>query len=206
MTKQQDRSDPVSTKNNVPIAERTLPVAGIGASAGGLDAFKSLLDALPDDTGMAFVLIQHLDPKHASLMADLLAVHTTMPVAQAVEGVVISPNRIYLIPPGVSLAIVNGKLHLSDPIERHGARKAFDFFLRSLAEAQGSRSACVVLSGSGADGSEGLKAVKEAGGFVVVQEPSEAAFDGMPQSAIQTGKGRSRPACRCDPGSPHPPF
>jgi two-component system CheB/CheR fusion protein len=164
------------------------PIVGIGASAGGLDAFKALLAAIPPDTGMAFVLIQHLDPLHASLMAELLSSHTSMPVQPAAEGLSVEPNRIYLIPPGVSLAIANGKLHLSDIAERHGARAAFDVFLRSLSEECGERAACVVLSGTGSDGSEGLKAVKGKGGFVIVQEPSEAAFDGMPKSAIRTGQ------------------
>ncbi|MGO9173165.1 MAG: chemotaxis protein CheB [Rhodomicrobium sp.] len=169
-------------------AARWFPVVGIGASAGGLDAFKALLAALPPDPGMAFVLIQHLDPLHDSLMAGLLSSHTTMPVTPAAEGVAVEPNHVYLIPPGVSLAVAQGKLHLSEPTERHGARMAFDFFLRSLAEDCGERAICVVLSGTGTDGSEGLKAVKKKGGFVIVQDPSEAAFDGMPKSAIKTGE------------------
>ncbi len=167
---------------------RAFPIVGIGASAGGLDAFKAFLTALPPGTGMAFVLVQHLDPIHVSLMAGLLSGHTAMPVTQAAEGVSIEPNRVYLIPPGVSLAAAGGKLHLSELSERHGARTAFDIFLRSLAEDCGERAICVVLSGTGSDGSEGLKAVKSKGGFVIVQEPSEAAFDGMPKSAIQTGQ------------------
>ena len=167
---------------------RGFPIVGIGASAGGLDAFKAFLTAMPSDTGMAFVLVQHLDPIHVSLMAGLLSGHTTMPVTQAAEGVSIEPNRVYLIPPGVSLAVAGGKLHLSELTERHGARTAFDVFLRSLAEDCGERAIGVVLSGSGSDGSEGLKAVKSKGGFVIVQKPSEAAFDGMPKSAIQTGQ------------------
>ena len=169
-------------------AVRGFPIVGIGASAGGLDAFKALLAALPPDTGMAFVLIQHLDPLHASLMGELLSSHTTMPVTPAAEGAWIEPNHVYLIPPGVSLGIAQGKLHLSEPAERHGARLTFDFFLRSLAEDCGERAICVVLSGTGTDGTEGLKAVKKRGGFVIVQDPSEAAFDGMPKSAIKTGQ------------------
>ncbi len=167
---------------------RGFPIVGLGASAGGLDAFKAFLTAMPSDTGMAFVLVQHLDPIHVSLMAGLLSGHTTMPVTQAAEGMSIEPNRVYLIPPGVSLAVAGGKLHLSELTERHGARIAFDVFLRSLAEDCGERAIGVVLSGTGSDGSEGLKAVKSKGGFVIVQEPSEAAFDGMPKSAIQTGQ------------------
>ena len=167
---------------------RGFPIVGLGASAGGLDAFKAFLTAMPSDTGMAFVLVQHLDPIHVSLMAGLLAGHTAMPVTQAAEGASIEPNRVYLIPPGVSLAVAGGKLHLSELTERHGARTAFDVFLRSLAEDCGERAIGVVLSGTGSDGSAGVKAVKSKGGFVIVQEPSEAAFDGMPKSAIQTGQ------------------
>jgi two-component system CheB/CheR fusion protein len=171
-----------------PHGARGFPIVGIGASAGGLDAFKAFLNALPPDTGMAFVLVQHLDPVHVSLMAELLSSHTAMPVTQAAEGVSIEPNRVYLIPPGVSLAVAGGKLRLSELTERHGTRTAFDVFLRSLAEDCGERAMAIVLSGTGSDGSEGLKAVKGKGGFVIVQEPSEAAFDGMPKSAIKTGQ------------------
>ena len=137
---------------------------------------------------MAFVLIQHLDPKHASFMADLLASRTRMPVSQAVDGVAIEPNHVYLIPPAVSLAVSDGKLHLAEPAERHGARMPLDFFLRSLARDSGQRAICVVLSGTGTDGSEGVKAIKENGGFVIVQDPQDAQFDGMPRSAIGTGR------------------
>ena len=172
------------------------PVVGVGASAGGLDAFKTLLAALPSETGMAFVLIQHLDPKHASFMADLLASRTRMPVSQAVDGVSIEPNHVYLIPPAVSLAVSDGKLHLAEPAERHGARMPFDFFLRSLAKDCGQRAICVVLSGTGSDGSEGVKAIKDQGGFVIVQDPHDAQFDGMPKKRNRYGRGR------CDSPSP----
>ena len=165
---------------------RRFPIVGIGASAGGLDAFKAFLAPLPDDTGMGFVFVQHLDPLHASLMADLLAGHTRMPVTQAVEGVEIEPNRIYLIPPGVSMAVADGKLRLTEPIERHGARMAFDFFLRSLAEDCGDRAMAVVLSGTGSDGADGVKAIKAKGGYAIAQDPADAGFDGMPKSAIKT--------------------
>ena len=183
------REPPIAANDHADWAEgRRFPVAGIGASAGGLEALRALLAALPPDLGMAFVLIQHLDPLHDSLMAGLLSSHTTMPVTPAAEGVAIEPNHIYLIPPGVSLACARGKLHLSEPAKRHGTRMPFDFFLLSLAEDCGDHAICVVLSGTGTDGSEGLKAIKDRGGFVIVQEPSDAKFDGMPKSAIQTGE------------------
>ena len=163
------------------------PVVGLGASAGGLDAFKKFFDALPANCGMAFVLIQHLDPKHQSMMVDLLTGHTPMKVLQATDGMQLERDHVYLIPPGAYLAIEGGTLRLSKPRERHGARMPFDFFLRSLAEECGERAICAILSGTGTDGSLGLKAVKEKGGLVIVQDPEEAAFDGMPRSAIMSG-------------------
>ena len=165
----------------------SFPVVGLGASAGGLDASRRLLTALPPGTGMAFILIQHLDPTHASMMVDLLAGHTPMKVQQAADGMTIEREHVYLIPPGVYLSIRDGALRLSEPRERHGARLPFDFFLRSLAEEFGERAICVILSGTGGDGSLGLKAVKEKGGLVIVQDPDEAEYDGMPRSAIMTG-------------------
>src|SRR5271154_4182835 len=165
----------------------SFPVVGLGASAGGLDAFRRLLAVLPTGTGMAFILIQHLDPTHASMMVDLLAGHTPMTVQQAADGMPIEPEHVYLIPPGAYLSIQDGALRLSEPRERHGARLPFDFFLRSLAEELGNRAICVILSGTGSDGSLGLKAVKEQGGLVIAQDPDEAEYDGMPRSAIVTG-------------------
>ena len=163
------------------------PVVGLGASAGGLDSFRRFFDALPANCGMAFVLIQHLDPKHQSMMVDLLTGHTSMTVLQATDGMHLERDHVYLIPPGAYLAIEDGTLRLSKPRERHGARMPFDFFLRSLAEECGERAICAILSGTGTDGSLGLKAVKEKGGLVIVQDPEEAAFDGMPRSAIMSG-------------------
>jgi two-component system, chemotaxis family, CheB/CheR fusion protein len=142
---------------------------------------------LPASTGMAFILIQHLDPTHASMMVDLLAGHTPMKVQQASEGMPLESDHVYLIPPGAYLSICDGALRLSKPRERHGARLPFDFFLRSLSEELGERAICVILSGTGGDGSLGLKAIKEKGGLVIVQDPGEAEYDGMPRSAITTG-------------------
>jgi two-component system CheB/CheR fusion protein len=162
-------------------------VAGIGASAGGLDACRKLVDALPANNGMAFILVQHLDPTHESMMVELLAAHTAMTVRQAADGMPIEPDHLYVIPPGAYLAAGNGALHLSQPQARHGARLPFDFLLHSLAQEYGPRAICVILSGTGADGSLGLKAVKEKHGLVIAQDPDEAGFDGMPRSAIMTG-------------------
>src|SRR5208283_2260511 len=141
----------------------------------------------PADTGMAFILVQHLDPTHESMLVDLLADYTAMTVQQATDGTPIMPDHVYVIPPGTYLSVGGGVLHLSQPQARHGARLPFDFLLHSLAEACGARAICVILSGSGADGSLGLKAVREKGGLVIAQDPDEAGYDGMPRSAIMTG-------------------
>ena len=165
----------------------SFPVVGLGASAGGLEALYKLFDALPAAPGMAFVLIQHLDPAHSSMMAGLLAGHTAMPVAEAADGMPVERDRVYVIPPGFYLSIRDGRLRLTQPRERHGARMPFDFFLRSLAEDCGERAVCVILSGTGADGSVGLTAIRDKGGLVIVQQPQDAGQDGMPRSAIRTG-------------------
>ena len=171
----------------VPDEPGRFPVVGIGASAGGLDACRKLLDALPAGNGMAFILVQHLDPTHESMMVDLLANHTSMTVRQAVDGMLIEREHLYVIPPGAYLSVEKGALHLSRPQAPHGARLPFDFLLHSLATEFGPRVICVILSGTGADGSLGLKAVKEKRGLVIAQDPDEANYDGMPRSAIATG-------------------
>ena len=164
------------------------PIVAIGASAGGLDACRKLLDALPAHNGMAFIIVQHLDPSHESMMVDLLAGHTPMPVLLATDGMKIERERVYVIPPGVYLsADEKGALRLSKPQARHGARLPFDFLLNSLAREHGAHTVCVVLSGTGSDGSLGLRAVKEIGGLVIAQDIGEADYDGMPRSAIATG-------------------
>lgn len=162
-------------------------IVGIGASAGGLEACRKLLAALPAQTGMAFIFVQHLDPNHESLMVDLLAGYTSLTVLQAADGMQLERDHIYVIPPGSYLSVGNGTLRLSQPQARHGARLPFDFLLKSLAEEYKARAICVVLSGTGADGSIGLKFVKEQGGLVIVQAPAEATYDGMPRNALATG-------------------
>ncbi len=128
---------------------REICVAGIGASAGGLEACRLLLEALPPATGMAFILVQHLDPTHESMMVELLGSATAMPVLQAADGMAVEVDHVYIIPPGAYLALEAGKIKLSAPLARHGARLPFDFLLKSLAHAAGRRAVCVVLSGSG---------------------------------------------------------
>jgi two-component system, chemotaxis family, CheB/CheR fusion protein len=163
------------------------PVVGLGASAGGLEAYQNFLAAASPDAGLAYVLVQHLDPNHESMLAELLSRRTSMPVRQVSDGMPVEPNNVYLIPPNASLVIENAKLRLSDFAEPRGFRRPIDVFFRSLAIDQGTNAACVVLSGTGADGSEGLRAVKEAGGLTLVQDPETAKYDGMPNSAVATG-------------------
>jgi two-component system CheB/CheR fusion protein len=164
-----------------------LMIVAVGASAGGLDVFRALVPAFAPGAGMAFILVQHLDPNHDSLLVELLTSCTVLPVVEAKEGALLEAAHIYVIPPGRYLAVEDGALRLSEPLVPHGARLPFDFLLRSLAMDCGERTVCVVLSGTGADGSLGLQAVKDAGGFVIVQTPEEAGYDGMPRNAVLTG-------------------
>lgn len=168
-------------------AAAQVPIVVIGASAGGLDAMARLLDAIPADTGMAFLLIQHLDPYHASQLVELLATHTRMRICEAAEGMAINPNEVYVSPPGYFLAVRFGVLHLSRPLEGDHIRLPIDFLVRSLAEECGPRSVCIILSGTGSDGSGGLPAFHKSGGRIIVQSPEEAEHDGMPRSAVLTG-------------------
>lgn len=149
-------------------------VVGLGASAGGLDAFKQFFVAMPADSGMAFVLVQHLDPTHISLTDELLAKHTQMRVVQVSDGMPIEPNRVYVIPPNTYLTISGKKLHLTEPLERRGMRVPIDFFFRSLAEEQQEKAIGIVLSGTGTDGTLGVREIKAAGGMVMVQSPETA--------------------------------
>ncbi len=180
-----DHSGPTAS-SDAPRSVR-FPVVGVGASAGGLDAFAKLVKGLPAAPGMALVLIQHLDPSHESVMAELLSRHTSMSVVQATDGMPLQPDQVYVIPPREYLSIQDGALHLHPRPIRPGPRLPLDFFLSSLAVAFGEHAISVILTGTGADGSVGLKAVKENGGLVIAQDPKDAAYDGMPLSAIMTG-------------------
>ncbi|WP_373476072.1 chemotaxis protein CheB [Sphingorhabdus sp.] len=163
------------------------PIVAMGASAGGLDAYTKLISSLPAQTGMAFILIQHLDPHHESMMVDLLAGHTVMSVTQATDGVTIAPDHLYIIPPGTYLAVAAGRLQLSKRNARNGTRLPFDFLLHSLAKDCPARTIGVILSGTGSDGSLGLKALHDSGGFTIAQDPGEAEYGGMPSAAIAAG-------------------
>jgi len=164
-----------------------LIVVGIGASAGGLEALKEFFAAMPAASGLAFVVIQHLDPTHVSYMADLLAKGTAMSVVPAEHGTAVAADTVYTIPPNKFLMIRGGRLCLSEPEKRDGIRMPIDFFFRSLAEDQRDNAVCVLLSGSGSDGTQGLREVRAGGGMTLVQHPETAQFDAMIKSAIATG-------------------
>jgi two-component system CheB/CheR fusion protein len=173
------------------MAEATGPafngfVVAIGASAGGLDALERLFSALPSDTGAAFVVIQHLSPDHKSMMDNLLSRYTVMPVRVAGNEMPLAANSVFLIPPAKSMRLAGDRLLLT-PKPEHGLSLPIDIFFTSLAEQCADRGLAVVLSGTGSDGSRGVPAVNAAGGFVFVQEPASAKFDGMPRSAVGTG-------------------
>jgi len=161
---------------------------GLGASAGGLEALDSFFDAMPAQSGLAFVVIQHLSPDYKSLMAELLSKHTEMTVQRAEEGMLVEANTVYIIPPRKNLRMFHGKLLLSDQ-ERNerGINLPIDVFFSSLAEDQGEKAVGIVLSGTGSDGARGIRSIKEAGGMVLVQTDDSARFDGMPRAAVATG-------------------
>jgi len=165
------------------------PVVGIGASAGGLAAFEAFFSGMPTDTepGMAFVLVQHLAPDHKSVLTDLIQRHTHMQVFEVEDGMAVKPNCAYIIPPGRDMAFLNSKLQLLEPSAPRGQRLPIDFFFRSLAQDQGERAICIVLSGTGSDGTQGVRAIKAEGGMAMVQHPDSTEYDGMPRSAIATG-------------------
>ncbi len=164
------------------------PVVGIGASAGGLSAFTKLLKALPLDTGMAFVLAQHLDPKHISLLPELMARATSMPVIEASDGLRVEPNYIYVMPPNCTLALLHGILHLMSRPDIRGKHMPIDDFFQSLAQDRQNNAIGVILSGMASDGTLGLQAIKAAGGITFAQSEDSAEYSGMPHSAIATGQ------------------
>jgi two-component system, chemotaxis family, CheB/CheR fusion protein len=177
--------DPVpSEKKNS--AKSLFPIAAIGASAGGLEALEQFFGNMPSDTGLAFVVIQHLDPTHVGILPELLQRVTQMQVQQATDGLLVKPDCVYVIPPNKSLSILEGHLHLLVPVESRGLRLPIDLFMKSLANDRLQNSVGIILSGMGSDGSQGIKAIKEKNGLVLVQDPMSAKFDGMPISAKET--------------------
>ena len=169
--------------------EKGFPIVGIGASAGGLAAFEAFFSGMPADIdpGMAFILVQHLAPDHKSILVDLIRRYTRMKVFEVVDGMKVKPNHAYIIPPNRDMAFLNGALQLLEPAAPRGRRLPIDFFFRSLAQDQRERAICIVLSGTGSDGAQGVRAIKGEGGMVMAQNPSTTEYDGMPCSAIATG-------------------
>jgi len=180
---------------SIPTAEKSdstpegFPVVGIGASAGGLKAFEAFFSGMPADTDpdMAFVLVQHLAPDHKSILTELIRRYTRMKVFEVEDGMEVKPNCAYIIPPKRDMAFVNGTLQLMEPSSQRGLRLPIDFFFRSLAQDQHERAICIVLSGTGSDGTLGVRAIKGEGGMAMVQTPESTEYDGMPVSALGTG-------------------
>jgi two-component system CheB/CheR fusion protein len=168
-------------------AAHLFPIVGIGASAGGLEALEQFLRHVPEKSGIAFVIVQHLDPTHKGIMPELLQRVTGMEVFQVRDRLKIRPDCVYVIPPNSDMSILHGILHLLEPTAPRGLRLPIDFFLRSLAADKKDRSIGVILSGMGSDGTIGLRAIKEQAGLCLVQEPTSARFDSMPVSAIEAG-------------------
>jgi two-component system CheB/CheR fusion protein len=173
-----------SVKNN---PTKAFHIVGIGGSAGSLEAFEEFFRNMPSDTGMTFVLISHLDPTHKALLAELLQRVTAMKVIQATDGLKVLPNYVYVIPPNFDMTIMHGTLQLLEPSLPRGFRMPIDFFFRHLADDQGENGIGIILSGMGTDGTLGARAIKKKMGLVMVQDISSAKYDGMPQSAINTG-------------------
>lgn len=180
---------PIATPPSDVQKTSAFPIVGIGASAGGLAAFEAFLSGIPadTDTGMAFVLVQHLAPDHKSILSELIRRYTRMRVFEVEDGMKVEPDCAYIIPPNRDMAILNGTLQLIEPSAPRGQRLPIDFFFRSLAQDQHERAICVVLSGTGSDGSLGVRAIKGEGGMAIAQIPDSTEYDGMPRNAIATG-------------------
>ena len=183
MPKAEPPAETIAPQTRTP---KSFPIVGIGASAGGLEAFTEFLQNLPTDTGMAFVLVQHLDPVHESALTQLLARTTSMNVAEVTNRMEVEPNRVYVIPPNVCMEIVNGVLKLHPRKKNGGAARSIDIFLESLAQDQQERAIGIVLSGTATDGTQGLEMIKAEGGITFAQDDS-AKYDSMPRSAVAAG-------------------
>lgn len=172
--------------NDMQLPSTPLYIAGVGASAGGLEALKTMLDHTPSDTGISFVIVQHLSPNHKSFMTELLSRHTEMEIIEIHDHMKVESNKVYILPPKHALTIQGRRLRLTELHEPHKI-KTIDMFFQSLAEEEGSRAIGIILSGTGSDGAKGIECIKENCGMTIVQQESNAKFDGMPKSAIQTG-------------------
>jgi len=180
---------PASDADSNEFTKENFPVVGIGASAGGLAAFEAFFSAMSDSLGlgMAFVVVQHLDPKHKSILTTLIGRYTNMPVYEVTDRIAVKPNCVYVIPPNRDMVLEFGMLQLLEPAEPHGHRMPIDFFFRSLAEEKKERAIGIVLSGTGSDGTLGIRAIKAEGGMVMAQTPESSEYDSMPRSVIDTG-------------------
>ena len=174
------KSSVKKTKNTPP----NFLKVGIGASAGGLDAFKRFFENIAHDTGMAFIVVQHLDPTHKSMLSELLRNYTKMQVQEVLDNTKVMPNTVYTIPPNKEMGILNGTLKLMDPVQARGHRRAIDYFMKSLASDQKEKAVGIIFSGTGSEGAIGLKAIKGEGGLSIVQNPETAKYDGMPRSVL----------------------
>jgi two-component system CheB/CheR fusion protein len=185
--RKKEPTSPVLPEARLASTPGPFPIVAIGASAGGLEALELFLKRLPAGSGIAIVIIQHLDPVHKGIMVELLQRKTLMPVVQVRNRQRVAPDRVYVIPPNKDMSILHGVLHLLEPGAPRGLRLPIDFFFRSLADDRRARSIGVILSGMGSDGTLGLRAIKEKAGAAFVQSPASAKFDGMPRSAIESG-------------------
>ena len=177
------------------ITSTTFPIVGVGASAGGVEAFNELLRHIPEGAGLAFVLIQHLDPTHPSYLSEALARSTSLPVHEIQDGMHVEPDHVYVIPSNADVGILKGTLALVPrPGEERKPHLPIDFFLKALAADLGNRAIGVVLSGTGSDGAEGLRAIKAEDGVTFAQEPGSAKFSGMPEAAVANGRRRLLPS------------
>ena len=184
------KKSPIKKKketNEILSADNSFYIVGIGASAGGLDALETFFSNMTEKSGMAFIVVSHLDPNHVSIMPELIQKFTKMKLFQARDGMVVKPNHVYVAPANRDLAVLHGTIQLIEPLEAHGFRLPIDFFFKSLSVDLGEKAICIILSGMASDGTAGLKSIKSELGMVIVQEPKSAKFDGMPGSAIKTG-------------------
>src|SRR5277367_6271737 len=188
VVREDNRQDVAKTESSLPGAQAEgTTIVAIGASAGGIEALTELMNHLPSDTGMAFVLVQHLDPKHHSLLTELLARKTMMTVMEVTEGTVVQPNRVYVIPPNAMMTIAGQTLHLTPREGSPSLHMSVDHFMRALADQKGNRAIGVILSGSGTDGTLGMAEIQAHGGVTFAQDEASAKYDGMPRSAVVAG-------------------
>jgi len=183
------RKPDLITQKNILLSENLFPVVGIGASAGGLDAFKSLIKAIPVDSGMAYVIVQHLDPKHESLLPEILQKFTKIPVLEITNDIAVKPDHIYVIPSNKIMVANDGVLKLASRPDKSNKilHLPIDIFFESLAVVHQNHAIGVVLSGTASDGTSGLKAIKENGGFTFAQDEMSASYKSMPNSAVEAG-------------------